>query len=390
VSTGPPAGAASAVAAGAASAVAAGAAALGVPLAGPVPLAASGRSAVLRCREPGGGTVVVKAYPRDDEGPGSFAAEAAGLVLAGGSGLAPRLLAADADSLTIVMSDLGTAPSLADLLLDGHAPDAARAAGAALTDWATALGRLAAHGAGRAGEHARLLARYGSAPEAGYVARLGERIQGTAQRAARLGVATVPGGLDAELRQLTEFAAAAGYQVFSPGDVCPDNNLVTTGGVRFLDFEAAGFHSVFLDAAYLRMPFSSCWCVAALPQALAARAEAAYRAGIIQVYPDLADDGRWQHGVRQAMAAWTLNSLSSLLAGALAGDAPLTGERPAPGWRQLLRHRWRTLAAELAVAGELPAVLALTRDLLAATRHWQAPELGAYPALPVSPAAGRA
>ncbi|HEU5421861.1 MAG TPA: hypothetical protein VFV41_29560 [Streptosporangiaceae bacterium] len=367
---------------------AAGAAALGVPLAGPVPLAASARSAVLRCREPGGGTVVVKGYPRDDEGAASFAAEAAGLTLAAGSGLAPRLLAADPGSLTIVMSDLGTAPSMADLLLDSHVPDAARPAAAALTGWARALGQLAAHGAGQAAEHARLLARYGGVPGSGYVAQLGARIQDTAQRAARIGVTAVPGGLDDELGQLAEFAAATRYQVFSPGDVCPDNNLVTRDGVRFVDFEAAGFHPVFLDAAYLRMPFSSCWCVATLPQALAASAEAAYRAGVTRVYPDLAGDATWQHGVRLAMAAWTLSSLGSLLAGALAGDAPLTAGRPAPGWRQLLRHRWRTVAAELAVSGELPAVLALTRELLAATRHWQAPRLGSYPALPAGLPAG--
>jgi len=283
----------------------------------------------------------------------------------------------------IVMSDLGAAPTLADLLLASQSAEAARAASSALVDWAAALGQLAAHGAGRAAEHAGLLSRYGATPQAGYVARLGERIQATGERAARLGVTRLPDGLDAELSQLTKFAAAAGYQVFSPGDVCPDNNLITPGGVRFLDFEAAGFHPVYLDAAYLRMPFSSCWCVAALPQALVAEAEEAYRAPVAQVFPDLADDDRWQHGVRQAMAAWTLNSLGSLLAGALAGNAPLTGERPSPGWRQLLRYRWRTLAAELAVAGELPAVLALTRGLLTATEHWQAPGLGGYPALPL-------
>lgn len=374
--------------AGAASAVAAGAAALGVPLADPVPLAHSARSVVVRCRLPDDSPVVVKAYPPGGEGPASFAAEAAGLDLAAGSGLAPRLLAADAAALTLVMSDLGTAPSLADLLLDGRGAAGALAAGAALASWAGALGQLAAHGAGRAGEHARLLARYGGAPPAGGAARLGDRIQHTAQRAARLGVTRLPDGLAAELRLLAEFAAAPGGQAFSPGDVCPDNNLVTPAGVRFVDFEAAGFHPAFLDAAYLRMPFASCWCVFTLPPELAGRAEAAYRAGITRACPELADDTRWQHGVRLAMAAWTLNSLKTLLAGALAGDAPLTGERPAPGWRQLLRHRWRTLAAELAAAGELPAVAALTRDLLAATEHWQAPELGPYPALPLRPVPG--
>jgi len=38
-------------------------------------------------------------------------------------------------------------------------------------------------------------------------------------------------------------------------------------------FESAEIHSVFLDAAYLRMPFTSCWCVFRLPAELAAAAE---------------------------------------------------------------------------------------------------------------------
>ena len=115
-------------------ALAAGSAALGRPLASPRVLQGSDRSAVLRCatRErarPGeGGTVIVKTYPPDGPGAGSFAAEAAGLVLTGDAGLGPVLLAADPAGLTVVMSDLGSGPSLADLLLDGPPDGGERAA----------------------------------------------------------------------------------------------------------------------------------------------------------------------------------------------------------------------------------------------------------------------
>lgn len=369
-----------------AAALAAGSAALGRPLSDPVLLSGGEWSAVLRCRDAAGGTVVVKSYPPGEEGPASFAAEAAGLALTRESGLGPRLLAADEAALTVVMSDLGRAPSLADLLLDGPAA----AAAAALLDWAGALGQLAGYAAGREDEHARLLTRY-RAGQAGH--SFGEGMPLTCSsvvgRAALLGVGEPP-GLAADLRSVADLVESSRYQVFSPGDECPDNNLITPDGVRFLDYETAGFHPVFLDVAYLRMPFSTCWCAFRLPAGLAAEAERSYRAEVCRVHPELADDDVWQRGAALAIAGWTMNSMGWLLGRALAGDAPLSDERPAPGARQLLRHRWRVLAGELAggglpggglPGGELPALAELMTHLLAATEHWQVPDLGPYPAL---------
>jgi hypothetical protein len=360
----------------AAVALAAGSAALGRPLSDPVLLSGSEWSAVLRCRDAAGTAVVVKSYPPGQEGPAAFAAEAAGLALTSESGLGPRLLAADEATLTVVMSDLGRAPSLADLLLDGPPP----AAAAALLDWAAALGRLAGYAAGRADEHARLLTRY-RAGRAGASLAGSPPVTygGVAGRAALLGVDEPP-GLAADLRLVAGLVESARYRVFSPGDECPDNNLITPDGVRFLDYETAGFHSVFLDVAYLRMPFSTCWCAFRLPAGLAAAAERSYRAEVGQVHPELADDEVWRRGTALAIAGWTMNSMGWLLGRALAGDAPLIDERPAPGARQLLRHRWRVLAGELA-GGELPALAELMARLLAATEHWQVPDLGPYPAL---------
>jgi hypothetical protein len=373
--------------------VAAGAAALGRPLGGGVPLDGSDRSAVLRCADSAGGTVIVKTYPADEDGAASFAAEAAGLALTGGAGLGPRLLAAGRDTLTVVMSDLGSAPSLADLLLGGDRA----VAGAALLDWAAALGELAAAGHGRAGEHAALLAEYldgrapfrladalarriAAAPERAALA--GARLAGPRRSGARLLAGGDAGGLAAELAEITGLVRSAEYPAFSPGDVCPDNSLLTPAGVRFVDHETAGYDSVFLTAAYLRMPFSSCWCAFSLPPGLAARAESAYRAAVTRLYPEMGDDGRWQRGVRLAVAAWTLHAMGWLLARALQGNEPLDDLRTAPRPRTLMRFRWRMLAAELEQAGELPALAALMRELLDATEQWQVPELGGYPALP--------
>jgi hypothetical protein len=72
--------------------MAAASAALGVALSEPANLGGSERSAVLRCREPDGTTVVVKSYPRTSAGAESFTAEAAGLAFTSEFATGPRLL----------------------------------------------------------------------------------------------------------------------------------------------------------------------------------------------------------------------------------------------------------------------------------------------------------
>jgi hypothetical protein len=127
-------------------------AAVGAELTRPVDLGGSERSMVLRCRDTSGGSVVVKSYPPTAQGARDFTAEASGLAFTATADVGPRLLGMDPDVPLIVMSDLGDAPSLADLLL-GRSADAARAA---LLGWALACGRLAARTAGQQERLARL------------------------------------------------------------------------------------------------------------------------------------------------------------------------------------------------------------------------------------------
>jgi hypothetical protein len=351
-----------------------GAAALGQRLTDPVRLAGSDRSVVLRCRGQHR-SVVLKCYPGDGEG-ASFAAEAAGLEFAAGTGAAPDLLAVDPAERLIVMADLGDWPSLADLLLASSGGQAREG----LLSWARACGGLAARTAGRGLEFGALLAKYGASPASGVGDWLPRRIGEVPRLLASRSIA-LPDPLDDDLAVVAELATSGRFEVFSPGDICPDNNLLTAGGVRFIDFESAGFHSVFLDAAYLRMPFSTCWCVFALPEDLAAQAEAAYRELVAAVIGELADDGVWARGVRLASAAWTLHAMTYLLDRSLEADASMNPEASqAPTKRQLLRYRWRTLAGELDRAGELPAIRALLGQLLAETDRWPVPELPLYPA----------
>jgi hypothetical protein len=363
-----------------ASVLAAASAALGRPLAEPSTLPTGDPDTLLlRCRDPAGaGTVIVKAFPRTGEGASAFAAEAAGLQFASGSGLSPGFLGADQAVRAVVMADLGAGPSLADVLLGGMAG----VARSAFIEWAGACGRLAAGTAARRADFDRLWQRYLSGqPDRRHAAGLTDRVLAAPAQAAQLGV-VAPEGLGAEVGAVAAATRSDDLAVFSPGDICPDNTLLAAAGIRFLDFEEAGFHSVFLDVAYLRMPFSTCWCVFRLPTELAVAAEDAYRREASLALPELADDVVWRTGVLRAAAAWTLSSMSWLLRRCLRGDASMNPDAAvSPRTRQLMRYRWQWLAAELDAAGDLPVIAALMRSLLAATERWHAPDLPLYPAL---------
>jgi hypothetical protein len=243
--------------------VAAASAAFGSPLNDPVDLGGGHSTTVLRCRTGNGGTVVVKSYQDDAAGRSCFAAEAAGL---GFTSAGPELLAVHADEPLIVMSDLGTAPNLADALLD-DSPDVARAG---VLAWARGYGSLAAATLGRQADLAALRATYRRGT-AGHVDEdwAADSVTAFPGTLAEFGV-SAPEGLASDLAEVIELTSATDHLVFSPGDICPDNNILTDDGLRVLDFEAAGYHSVFLDAAYATMPFASCWCVFRLPPGLAA------------------------------------------------------------------------------------------------------------------------
>jgi hypothetical protein len=382
-------------------AVAAAGVALGVSLAQPpdgVDMGASGHSMVLRAVYGDGGTVIVKAYAATPAGRTAFAREAAGLAFSAPTGIGPALLTADPAFPLVVLEDLGSAPSLAKLLLDRDVTGVREV----LLEWVRTVGRLAAWSAtldsavdsaldsavdrgGRA-ELTRHYSVYGGSAEPGWQQALSRAVRSAAEMLGSAGV-PVPSGLDAEVESLVTFLLADEYPVFSPGDLCPDNDMRTPAGVRLIDFEDACFHSVFLDAAYLRMPFSTCWCVLRLPVSVGAALEGTYRQMVAKAFPALAEDAVWQPGMRRATAVWTLHAMTYLLDRSLGEDRSMNADVPgAPTARALLRYRWQMLRNELAgaapvsAAAGLPALAEAMSGLLAVTEHWQAPPLPVYPA----------
>ncbi|HEY3870674.1 MAG TPA: hypothetical protein VGM10_20095 [Actinocrinis sp.] len=367
--------------------------ALGQSLSEPVDLGGSSRSTVVRARAGDGASVIVKAYKKRGDAQVSIGQEAAGLAFAApqsaGSdstqpaGDCPRLLATDLAWPLVVMSDLGSASSLADLLL-GSDPQAAQDG---LAAWAAACGRMAARSVGREAEFTRLLSAYSADPRPTGAER---GIQNAAELAEVLdeyGI-TPPPGLEREVVQATAAfdesdSGPGAYRVFSPGDICPDNALITADGAQLLDFEGAGFHAVFREAVYTRMPFTTCWCATRLPQAVAERTEQAYRDEVVRAYPDLSDDAVWLLGMATATVAWTA-ALTATFGHMLRREDGSMHRDPTllPTGRQLARHRWSHVTAQLDEAGSglYPAFAETCRLLVKASEEWDLAPAPLYPA----------
>jgi hypothetical protein len=64
-----------------------------------------------------------------------------------------------------------------------------------------------------------------------------------------------------------------------PGDICPDNNLITSDGIRFIDFESADFHCRIIEGTFPEVASDEMWlpgvrrapAIAHLPAAAAGR-----------------------------------------------------------------------------------------------------------------------
>jgi len=253
------------------------------------------RENVVRLELAGGRSVVLKRrpHPQDDARGRSFERELAALGLLNGmpAPVAPRLLGADAAAGILLMEDLGQDVSLADSLLTGGRERAE----ADLIAYARALGSMHAWTMQRAGEPAGQVVE-----EPAWLTVIANGREPFLAAAARMGLPI--DGVAGEIDQIAVTLLGTGDVGLVHGDPCPDNVLVAGGACRIVDFEAAGWGGVVLDAGYLIAPFPSCWCFAGLPAEVAAPAVGAYRetlgaAGIV-----LGTD--WDTCVAAALAGW--------------------------------------------------------------------------------------
>jgi hypothetical protein len=304
------------------------------------PFPGSRRTLVVRARSGDGSTFVVKRY-LGDEGAEAYAREASALAALAGFGRTPSLLAECGDPRLVVMDDLGEGQHLADVLLG---EDADRAA-ATLAGWATAVAGL--HRAGR---------QVRDAFEAGVLARSAGPVEldglpGLLEAAAtdwgRLATAldvpvadgafdvltTVPGRLRVDASSL------------SAADMCPDNNLVRDSGLALLDFEFALWRPVVWDAAYLRVPWPTCWCAWSLEAAAADVALGRWRDEVGKSWPAaLGPD--FDHDLDLATEAWAWLAGSWCLAPLVDGEPRRTHPlKPMPRMPDRVLGFLRTAAA---------------------------------------------
>ncbi|MDT7618024.1 MAG: hypothetical protein QOG20_2270 [Pseudonocardiales bacterium] len=332
----------------------------GVVLADPEDLGGSDRSVVARARVARNPfslprTLVVKHYLGDpDPGrPDPFHYEVASCqlftALPADARPSPVLIAHDPQARLLVLEDLGRSSTLADKLFG---PDPA-AAQRCLLSWARALGRMQAATAGRENDFGALLRR------------LGERAwRDPMAEDARLAFAGVAGLLAQELGVIVPAAAAqeahdtarllgsTRFRAFSPSDTCPDNNLVTSRGVRFVDFEWGCFRDVALDAAYFRVPFPGCEASFALPDGMADSMLEAWRNEIAAVWPDLDESAVLEHRLFDAQLLWVWLCTWWMLPRIRVKDMPV-GNDPmrSPRISTALAHYWRELAVAAESAG---------------------------------------
>ena len=302
-------------------------------------------------------TVVVKHYLAEPEPgrPDPFHYEVASCqlftALPEASRSSPVLIAHDQQARLLVLEDLGRSSTLADKLFG---PDPA-AAQRYLVSWARALGRMQAATAGRENDFGALLRRQG---ERAWRDPMAEDARAAFAEVPdllteELGVA-VSAAASGEAHETVRLLGGTRYRAFSPSDTCPDNNLVTSRGVRFVDFEWGCFRDIALDAAYLRVPFPGCEAGLALPAGMSETMLEAWRNEIAPVWPDLDEPGRLERRLLDAQILWAWLCTWTLLPRIHDRDG-LVGADPTRTARisTALAHYWRQLA--IVGAGSRPA-----------------------------------
>lgn len=269
-----------------------------------------------------------------------FATEAGALSVLPAGAPAPELLAEDPIGRAIVMTDVGSGPSLADALL-GESSEVAQAA---LCAWAETMAQIHRATSMLARPfHAAVVERGGNEEQ---VEPMNRWLVTTPNAIEDSGLA-VPPELHEELTAMAATLADPAWGVLSQGDACPDNNIITPAGLYLVDFEEAAFRHLAWDLAYLRVPWPSCWCAWNLPAASAEAATTHYLRALSDPTAG-ASPATLEDAVKVATLAFALIAAAWFLPSALQRDDTLgTPDLPAPSRRAAVLHRF-TLAADTA------------------------------------------
>lgn len=337
----------------------------------PQVLRTQSRCDVIRASVRGGDvpTVILKHF-RDD--PVLGLDEWTGLELLGRLNLttAPGLIAGDVSTRLFVLEDLGTGPSLEDLL-NGNDP---RAASGGLLAVARLTGQMHAHTLSVQADFD--LIRHTLSPRPSRVRIDNARyLLDHEERLRRWVTATgakEAAGTHEDLEVLArELADPGPFLSLTHGDMAPGNAIFTPGGPRLLDFEYCGMRHALYDTLMWLL-------VVPLPDELISRAEVTYRIACSQGCDAARVDSSWLRARASVVVARTVNMFQWIPPKALERDrewAPGLSERAA-----LLRHlaRCRSVLEPLNPVPSLARTLASLESRL--TEQWPRTPTFTWPA----------
>jgi hypothetical protein len=229
---------------------------------------------------------------------------------------APRFYGGDRTAGFIVMEDLGTGIGLHEALLESR--NAARAEDIMVAYFGV-LGRVHAATIGRKERFTSLRDALGPRG-ASHISNMSGPIRDMHATLERLHVSPAA-GFAGEVTLCGTFARDPGpFDAYIQADPCPDNCLSTATGLRLLDFEYAQFGPALWDGAYARAQYMTCWCANRVPDHVVARAEAAYRAELMEGCPPARDDAQFYRALTMAAACSTFWLLSQVMRELLAND----------------------------------------------------------------------
>ncbi|WP_328885728.1 aminoglycoside phosphotransferase family protein [Streptomyces sp. NBC_00316] len=157
----------------------------------------------------------------------------------------------------------------------------------------------------------------------------------------------VSSGVRTELGALMDRLTRLPGHALLHGDPCPGNDMHTSSGVRFIDFEQAALGSGLVELAYLRIGFPTCWCATAPARTLLDEAEAAYRTAWRSATGTDVDDD-----LTDACASWLLRG-DALVQRAHRGTADHLAKIPERDWRWGTATARQRLVHRLGITGRM-------------------------------------
>lgn len=272
----------------------------------------------------------------------------------------PELIAHDIESRLLVLSDLGDAPAMGELLSRKDESEVTYSL-MALTQ---SLGRMHSNTYGREEDFTALLNRTvgngGSNPVLDQVERANAEFPGLIKE--QLGI-TVPPEITMTAAGAGRTFGKGGFRAFSTADLCPDNILVNDDGVQFLDYEWGGFRDATLDISSALASFPSCRCAIELNQGQILAMIESWRAEVVGVFPQLRDDSVLYPRLLDELLVWLWLSTWLFLGNEEPGSHALSVNS-----HEALRRRWRVLA-EFADSLEADRISEHAREILVALQE---------------------